>query len=905
MVLVLLSLTAACATEVDPPLGTEPAAIVPGPYPDVPALLPSVHLIENGAFLRPHVPPYRSTNDGRLAIDLKKPSGTELGFYLFTPEKLTSSWITSPAGVTVLAQNTPRRTALAPFYTVAYNPQVPGNLDTTDHHTICDAWPVANPQPNPYPCADDTALDCYDVTVVSTYRVADQRIQLHGKPIRVKVSSPKTTSAAIAAIETAPVGAPAVAAGPQLPGEFGLEPMITADGRLLVMRLGDTDFGTMTTPAWVNPETGVASPPEIYDIMYTVSPEGDPPCDVTRWTAMHPVTHAHHDAINDMQARYGFAEYPLRDAKGVEFADGEDFGGSYPWIDRDGDNLFFTLVSSTLFYGDGGVQKRYATACVPAEACVDPPNVGAIAAAENDEQFRGFGFAGLWSRGKVVMLDNLANNTDYGLARGDETHRMVTLYNGAAVRVGTGRDNGNADKPSGAVDNTSFIDSWEQLFNHDPDAHPTTVRDVVWLVNTGKATVEVAFDDYLDADGVIVSEMTGATSQVRPFANTNQPTYFDGFDQTGEHLATYVGEAEVANAATSLRWQVPPSGILLGGGGGPFPRIEPVALGGIVGKGLWFNGIDHKLSYDMPLQAELPISWTVSMFVDPRFANDGVARTLMTFPDGTVVELIGLTQIRYRRGGFTTTRSIAAHPLVQGAWNHLAWTVYAGGRRVDLYRDGYPFSTWLNANQTLFGMFSTVAGGPFLIGGRLNAPHFKGWIDEVKVFARDPGYEVMCNLGHGTLAQLVPGADATWDAVAARYTTHVLLRTLLGTAAPTTYACVHDYANPDLPLLDNLPLSSISVRHDVIFPEGPLHATSPRPPSDTNAFCLGCHVVGQRTELSIDALIYDGATAAQDDPRRQPMQTPPRLHGNVPLDFFVNGNPAFSDGRLIDPYVIP
>ena len=35
------------------------------------------------------------------------------------------------------------------------------------------------------------------------------------------------------------------------------------------------------------------------------------------------------------------------------------------------------------------------------------------------------------------------------------------------------------------------------------------------------------------------------------------------------------------------------------------------------------------------------------------------------------------------------------------------------------------------------------------------------------------------------------------------------------------------------------------------------------------------------------------------------MQTPPRLYGNVPLDFFVNGNPAFSDGRLIDPYVIP
>ena len=898
----LIAFACACSP---PAPATTSAAILGGPLPPVPALLPAVHLVEDDAvgdpvFLRPHIPPLRSTGDGRVAIDLKKPDPTHVGFYLFAPEKLASSWITSPAGVTVLASTAPYKVHRNDFYEGHVYAPVANNLATTDHRTLCDAWPVANPRKNPYACDDDPALDCYDVTVISTYRHHARTIQLHGKPIRIKVSNPKEATAAIDEIvsDAAILGVSDAVAGPLLPGDFGLEPMVTADGRLLVMRLGDL-------PAtWEDGDGSGRTVTDVFDIVYLVSDPDDPPCDVTQWTRWEPVTHAHGDEQNAMAERYGFAKYPLRDGKGAEYADGEDFGGSYPWIDRDGDNLFFTQLSPTLYYDDGGVlQRRYADQCGPAAACVLPVVPADLTdSVENDEQFRGFSFAGLWSRGKVIQLDNLANNTDYGLGRGEDEHRLLALYSGPTdVRVGTGRDNGADDRPAGAVENTSIIDSWENLFNHDPQAHPTTVRDVVWILNTGKASVEVAFDDYLDVDGVILSEMTGATSKVRPWSTTNQPTYLDGVIQTGPHRATLGGPPEVGNAATSTRWSVPASGIVENGG-----RIEPVALGGLVGKGLFLHGAGQALSYAMPAQNAVPASWTISLFVDPRVTDDGVARGLLSFPDGTDVALIGLSQLRYRRGGFTRLVSITAHPLVNGQWNHLAWVVRDGGRRVDLYRDGYLFSTWSSANQTLFGLFSA---GTFRVGRVTGLDSMRAWIDEVKVFARDPGYEVMCNLAHGTLVRLDSNADAVWWPLAGRYNTHSVLRTLLGTGANTRYVCLHDYSNPESPLLEHLPLAGTSVRAALIFPEGPLHAAQPRPAgSDTNAFCLGCHTPGQPPELGPEALLYDPSLPAQDDLRRQPMQTPPRIFGKVPLNYFPGGNAALdapADGLLIDPFVIP
>lgn len=917
----LLALTAlplaACAVDPGPPPGVpSPIAtpLVTAPVPEVPAIDATarpVHLMEADAFLRPSIPPYRTSSDGRLALGLTKEAG-QVAFRLFGPEALTGHWSEEPAGVVGLVGGR-TLSLLAPYYAYPYVHPLPFNLSTTDHRTLCDAWPVASPVANPYPCTDNLAQDCYDVTVVSTFRIDGTHTQLHGKPIRVRVDNPKTASATIAAVETSPPGAPPVAVGPVLRADFGLEPMITSDGHLLVMRIGDT----VTT----NPVTGTAS--DRIDIVYLVSDPSELACDVTAWTEWLPVTHAPFDTANAMPARYGFAAYPFRDGKGVAFDDGEDLGGSYPWIDRLGRNLFFTVQSSTLWHvdGAGALAQRYADHCVDDPVtgnplpCTDPASVAALYALgndlENDEQFRGFAFAGLWSRGKTVLVDGIINNLDYGLGRSDLEQRTLDLYaTGGPVRVGTGRDNGGS-VPTGAVDNTTFLDSWEHLFNHDDRARPATLRDVVWLINTGKASMELAFDDYLDGDALILSDGTAATTQAHPWASTNQPTMLDGFVQTASRTATYTGLAELANAATPIatRWPIAPSGVLEGA-----MRIEPVALGGIEGKGVWLAGAGQAIRYDIPAPPAgvvPPSKRTISLFVDPRPLAPG-PQALLTFPDGTQVDLVDLSHLRYQRNGFGTT--IAMPALVPHAWNHLAWVVTADGNTITLFRDGYPaHQLTLPGGRKMFAV-AAAAASTLRIGGRPGATSFRGWIDDLKVFARALDLEHVCNLGRGTLAQLAAGSPFT--AQAALYTTHAGVAAALGVAPGASYVCVHDYVHPERSVAGDIVAPDVALRAEVLFPEGPLHAASPRPDSSANKFCLGCHVADGVAPPSLQpaALVVDPALAAQDDPRRQPMQTPARIFGNVPLDYFLQASPgslangeldAPADGEPIDPYVIP
>ena len=46
--------------------------------------------------------------------------------------------------------------------------------------------------------------------------------------------------------------------------------------------------------------------------------------------------------------RFGIAAYPFRDVEGNEIPDGDDIMATYPWMNREGNNLFFTTVHATL-----------------------------------------------------------------------------------------------------------------------------------------------------------------------------------------------------------------------------------------------------------------------------------------------------------------------------------------------------------------------------------------------------------------------------------------------------------------------------------------------------------------------------------------------------------------------------
>jgi hypothetical protein len=199
------------------------------------------------------------------------------------------------------------------------------------------------------------------------------------------------------------------------------------------------------------------------------------------------------------------------------------------------------------------------------------------------------------------------NNIDYGLGVPDGYQRGVHLYENDGtygVRLGSGRFNQPPSYPGlppSYAGNTTIIDAFENLFTYLPTFRPITLREVVWQLNMGKGGDEIAFDDYIDPNAFIISEMT-ASSEWRSYQlpdSTHNPvappvaTYHDGFDYTG-YTGFTTQPIHLQNAATAAtsQWQVPAAGIVTSSSGNTSnvtARVEPAALGGIKGKGFWLG----------------------------------------------------------------------------------------------------------------------------------------------------------------------------------------------------------------------------------------------------------------------------------------------------------------------------
>ena len=636
-----------------PRVASATIALGAGSGPETPTLIVDVHLFENNSYTREVIPPFRGSADGRIAVDMKPRAQIEL--YLLGPEALTDI-VTDPTtqvgGTPIVLDNE----QLDPTWFHG----VPGALNPTAHHrTICDAteqfYPGGAPH-NPHPCGSDLvkypsdpintvpSQDCYELTMVSTVGYQDNgaKLQLWGKKIVVVVDDPKTASATISQVVDHPD--PAVGSTVFYASSM-FEPTITGDGRLLVGRI---------TKSPRNPNDGVQlHPNNRWDIVYSAYDDQWPSCDVTRWTELAPIASAYNDPM--MNGRYGVAAYPFRDPHGNVVPSGVDLEVSYPWIDRAGDNLFFTTIAGNLFNDEGGVlTSRHPARCLPTNpGCALPTQIADIPSFEYDTNFLGVGFAGLWSHGKIVLLDNVINNVDYALERQNQRQVLLDLYAPSQVsaveeiRTGSGRSVGGS-LPHMTTTNGNFIDSLEQRFNYNENTHPLTVRDVVWLVNTGRVSAELAFDDYLDPDAFIVAEMSGALEHSG--LSGNHMIYHDGFDSTVPGVLDGRGTQflRFQNAATATpdRWVVPAYGTPRGN-----VRLEPVALGGIEGKGLWLGG-DGGVSFAMDESAQPQVfsgrSWYLSLFIDPRFDDDGVTRELLRFPDNTSIVLEGLDRLVFR-----------------------------------------------------------------------------------------------------------------------------------------------------------------------------------------------------------------------------------------------------------------
>jgi len=844
--------------------------------PAVPYPLRDVGLVENGEFTRPHVPPLRTSADGRVGLHSKMLDGM-LRFHLIVPEYLDRSFGDSEPGIGMLDDLQPFAMAESRFRG--------GGAPLTDHVTLCDPTPEhprAGESPSPYGCGTLLRDDCYDLTVVASTRIDSilPMKRLWGVPITVRVSDPKTAGASIADVV---VGEPVE--GAIVPGQFLLEVAVTNDGHLIVARIDTPEF------VWRNP-SGSDQRSHFVDIVYSFYPGGADPCDVAQWRQWYPISHAPYDLrINNL---YGFAVHPFRDAEGALIPDGADLKASYPWIDRRGANLFFTIVGETLVRDEDDeffplLDPRAAT-YYPAR-CLTP---GCPDVQETRQPTRGHSVMGLWTHGKMVQLDGILNNTDWSLMVADDGHRMVELYEDGAperrrveVRVGSGRDTGEVGHPLASAHNLAIFDSLENLFHAHPPLFPATSRDVVWIASNGKASDEIAFDDFINPDSFVISEMVAATSFEHDDIRRSLLRY------GGRPLT---GPVRIQNAATAPadRWHVPAAGVGFGAA-----RVEPVALGGVRGRGLWVDG-SSGVRYAIPPQPRdvAGTPWYVGVFLNVHIEDDGVERILYGFPGGERVAIAGRSEIRFRDAHGDEVHAVALPTrLERDAWSHLGVQFLPGDARVLVYHDGFLLEEWQWAEPLV-----PTASGELYVGGHPDAPGdgVVGWIDEFKIVAQDVGAEVACNHARGTLTEVPLAADdpraASWKVLSERYPddAHERIAEVAGVQSTGVYLCFHGDVGGDRAAEGVVPASLRRVREALTFPEGPLLFGEPRPDSSANPFCLSCHTATGWRGLSLGALSFRPDLPSQDDPRRQPSQPLRRVFGNIPAHWLGTGKPPSS-----------
>jgi hypothetical protein len=675
-------------------------------------------------------------------------------------------------------------------------------------------------------------------------------------PVTITVRKLKTRKANIARLEIlgpprrSPISRPPAKTGVDL-----LEPITSGDGRLLILNSGD-------------------------NLIYSVMGQSATPCDAKNWTRLDHISRMHRDSA---MKRYGIARYPFRDSENRTIKPGRPIRGAYPWLDREAKNLFFMQIGGLgLFYRDSEntLQTRFPVLNKPKKRSLSP-NIGT--------RF-GISYAGLWSQGKIVIPDTRANNVDFDVGK-NKYQPSMRLYR---------------DQPAGQLVSpgvTTRINAPQNQWNFRSAILPRSPRDVVWWVSANNdMTGEVVFDDVVDLGMLIYSPMNAAV-------DNKKRAFRDGFDYKKKRGYTEAPRLQ-NSAASQLLWETPSYGKLIGA------RVEPIAAGGKVGKGVWLDGSAGRIEYTIPDQRRGTTGsgmssavWTTTLWLDLRQTTD--RQRLRSFPDGSWLDLAPGLFILGDAAGVETSVTVP-ESLAPGArrWTHLG--VVSTPDSFTIYLQGFKLGSWS-------GTYLRPRPGMLTVGRPRGGTQsgFHGWIDELRVVSgrRDP--ETMCNYAHGTLRGLDAGLDSSAHLAAGTYPdeSHEEIGLLLADysgEAFSRYTCEQERTTPDACLstihLQHGPPSHC-VRPGILFPEGPLFHDLPRPGSRANAFCLTCHTNGHPTDgLEIGRPLRSGGNKAlTEDPRRQPSQTPPFIHGFLPKG--VLGQPqnirAPATGFPLDPVLYP
>jgi hypothetical protein len=676
------------------------------------------------------------------------------------------------------------------------------------HSTICDAS-GGNIQPgtdlsenrNPRTCTwtepghGPRTGDCYDLTLLYApegYSAPDKRWWLGSIDVTVFVSNPKTASASTttlprmagASFTTSPLSGstPGLAGLRRELRVFWLD--VDADG---VHDLGeiwngcDGTCGSATLPAGPDRSGVTHNQLDVFEL--TTAADGrllilnamdglyysyshGTPCQANGFVRWLPLSHMPFDpAVAHLElARSGAATGGFRDVNGTVLPDKHRFVGAYPWVDRQARNLFYARTNASR---DGWVGRNG----YPGRSPNEQNDMDEIAG-------KGVVVVGAWTQGKMVHMDNLLNATDWGGVRSCEALPWHSTLHGRttgllrAFDVDLYRDGGPLRVRPGA---SSTIGGPENQFNHLDGLSPTLPADVVWRMSSNNGhTAELSFDDYLRNDAFVVAHMNASQ---RCEHRNGQPDIipWDGFKPLGWSGDDFAfGEnPRVQNASTASTAYDPtavtgPTSLRLRGGA----RIEPVAMGGVLGKGVYLDGRNDFI--DMGYQNTHRTDWSYSIWLDMRTMRHGDLATVFHWADGSWVAMSETTlRARHATGGIRDL-NLSSRGLESGRWVHLSIDSYVtGGERIlDVYLDGDPRPVGtLRWPATCTGTCSALGNGFsmdysglsgwswFVVGsyGGGGVPRtFRGWVDELRIFAlkdRGAAYreELRCNQALGTL----------------------------------------------------------------------------------------------------------------------------------------------------------
>jgi hypothetical protein len=219
-----------------------------------------------------------------------------------------------PEGITFLPDGLPD--AMGPMWS-------PRTLILGPSDVVENALAICEPDPSRAPFACDAngnpaaggPFDCYDVIVIDSDAVTPPEMGgavLRRRSLLVRVEDPKTANARVAGFTWGPS---IQALSPEL---RGIEPTVTADGRLMIWQGHPANDG------------------QIDILMYAVN---DAPCGQSGWSAPRVISEMSIDPA--VTGTYRLAERALRAADGTQLAPGDLVHGAYPWLMPNGDAVVF------------------------------------------------------------------------------------------------------------------------------------------------------------------------------------------------------------------------------------------------------------------------------------------------------------------------------------------------------------------------------------------------------------------------------------------------------------------------------------------------------------------------------------------------------------------------------------